>query len=182
MVEHLGHGRPAGRRACLWGRPDRHLLQPGQTFEVGEYPNTQTVHLPKSCLHCEDPPCVPVCPTGASYKRPEDGIGLVDADECIGCKYCAWACPCGVRELDEKRQVMTKCTLCVDRIHDPALPVAERWVFLAGGQHPQNLYHPGRVERPDHCRLLHSLQAAAADHPDDEHEHSERGAGAQHRR
>ena len=90
-----------------------------QTFEVGEYPNTQTVHFPKSCLHCEDPPCVPVCPTGASYKREEDGIVLVDYDKCIGCKYCAWACPYGVREIDEHRHVMTKCTLCVDRIYDP---------------------------------------------------------------
>ena len=97
-----------------------------QTFEVGEYPNTQTVHFPKSCLHCEDPPCVPVCPTGASYKRKEDGIVLVDYDKCIGCKYCSWACPYGARELDEGRKVMTKCTLCVDRVTDPALPEAER--------------------------------------------------------
>lgn len=96
------------------------------SFEVGEFPNTQTVHFPKSCLHCEDPPCVPVCPTGASYKRPEDGIVLVDNDKCIGCKYCAWACPYGVRELDEKSKVMTKCTLCVDRITDHTLPKAEQ--------------------------------------------------------
>ena len=96
------------------------------TFEVGEFPHTQTVHFPKSCLHCEDPPCVPVCPTGASYTRKEDGIVLVDHDKCIGCNYCTWACPYGVRELDEKRKVMTKCTLCVDRIYDQALPEADR--------------------------------------------------------
>jgi len=97
-----------------------------QTFEVGEYPNTQTVHFPKSCLHCEDPPCVPVCPTGASYKREEDGIVLVDYDKCIGCKYCSWACPYGVREVDPERKVMTKCTLCVDRIYDDSLPESEQ--------------------------------------------------------
>ena len=61
---------------------------------------------------------MPVCPTGASYKRAEDGIVLVDYDKCIGCKYCAWACPYGVREIDEHQKVMKKCTLCVDRIYD----------------------------------------------------------------
>ena len=85
-----------------------------QTYEVGHFPNTETIHFPKSCLHCEDAPCVPVCPTGASYKRENDGIVLVDYDKCIGCKYCSWACPYGARELDEKQQVMKKCTLCVD--------------------------------------------------------------------
>ena len=97
-----------------------------QTYEAGVFPHTQTVHFPKSCLHCEEPPCVPVCPTGASYKRAQDGIVLVDYDKCIGCQYCAWACPYGARELDEARQVMTKCTLCVDRIHDEALPERDR--------------------------------------------------------
>jgi Fe-S-cluster-containing dehydrogenase component len=67
-----------------------------------------------------------VCPTGASYKRAEDGIVLVDYDKCIGCKYCAWACPYGARELDESQKVMKKCTLCVDRIYDATLPEAER--------------------------------------------------------
>ncbi|ABM59702.1 4Fe-4S dicluster domain-containing protein [Verminephrobacter eiseniae] len=97
-----------------------------QTYEAGVFPHTETIHLPKSCLHCADPPCVPVCPTGASYKRQQDGIVLVDYDKCIGCKYCAWACPYGAREFDEQRQVMTKCTLCVDRIHDQQLPEQER--------------------------------------------------------
>jgi sulfite dehydrogenase (quinone) subunit SoeB len=97
-----------------------------QTYEAGIFPNTQTVHFPKSCLHCEEPPCVPVCPTGASYKREEDGIVLVDYDKCIGCSYCSWACPYGARELDQERQVMTKCTLCVDRIYSETLPESER--------------------------------------------------------
>ena len=69
---------------------------------------------------------MPVCPTGASYKRKEDGIVLVDYDKCIGCKYCSWACPYGAREFDEKRKVMTKCTLCVDRIYDQALSEVDR--------------------------------------------------------
>ncbi|MDD5364120.1 MAG: 4Fe-4S dicluster domain-containing protein [Gallionellaceae bacterium] len=97
-----------------------------QTYEVGEFPCTETVHFPKSCLHCEEPPCVPVCPTGASYKRKEDGIVLVDYDKCIGCKYCSWACPYGARELDEYQKVMKKCTLCVDRIYDLSIPEDRR--------------------------------------------------------
>jgi Fe-S-cluster-containing dehydrogenase component len=97
-----------------------------QTFEVGVFPNTETVHFPKSCLHCEEPPCVPVCPTGASYKRKEDGIVLVDYEKCIGCKYCSWACPYGARELDEQQKVMKKCTLCVDRIYDTTMTAEER--------------------------------------------------------
>jgi len=95
-------------------------------YEVGTYPGTETVYLPKSCMHCEDAPCVPVCPTGASYKREEDGIVLVDYDKCIGCKYCSWACPYGAREYDEARKVMTKCTLCVDRLYDTSLPEERR--------------------------------------------------------
>jgi len=92
-----------------------------QTFECGTYPETETIHFPKSCLHCEEPPCVPVCPTGASYKREEDGIVLVDYDKCIGCKYCSWSCPYGAREFDPVQGVMKKCTLCVDRIYDKTL-------------------------------------------------------------
>jgi len=96
------------------------------TYEVGSFPETEVIHFPKSCMHCEEAPCVPVCPTGASYKRESDGIVLVDYDKCIGCKYCSWACPYGAREYDEVRKVMTKCTLCVDRIYDESLPPERR--------------------------------------------------------
>ena len=86
----------------------------------------QTLHFPRSCLHCETPACVTVCPTGASYKRVDDGIVLVVEDKCIGCKLCSWACPYGAREYSEVEGVMKKCTLCVDRIYNEHLDEADR--------------------------------------------------------
>lgn len=85
-----------------------------------------TLHFPRSCLHCEQPACVTVCPTGASYKRAEDGIVLVDEDKCIGCKLCSWACPYGAREYSPVEGVMKKCTLCIDRIYNEHLDESER--------------------------------------------------------
>ena len=88
--------------------------------------SSRTMHFPRSCLHCEDAPCVTVCPTGASLKRGEDGIVLVDEDKCIGCGLCAWACPYGAREMDPLEGVMKKCTLCVDRIYNDQLAESDR--------------------------------------------------------
>jgi Fe-S-cluster-containing dehydrogenase component len=85
-----------------------------------------TLHFPRSCLHCDEPACVTVCPTGASYKRAEDGIVLVDESKCIGCKLCSWACPYGAREYSSVEGVMKKCTLCIDRIYNENLPESER--------------------------------------------------------
>ncbi|GLQ33847.1 ferredoxin [Amylibacter marinus] len=108
-------------------KPSGTFLNRVHSYEV--QPDTgaaQTVHFPKSCLHCTDAPCVTVCPTGASYKRAEDGIVLVNEDACMGCGLCAWACPYGARELDKAAGVMKKCTLCVDRIYNENLPEEDR--------------------------------------------------------
>jgi sulfite dehydrogenase (quinone) subunit SoeB len=96
------------------------------SYEAGCGSESRTVNFPRSCLHCDEPQCVTVCPTGASYKRAEDGIVLVNTDICIGCKLCSWACPYGAREFDDDAGVMKKCTLCIDRIYNETLPEAER--------------------------------------------------------
>lgn len=98
----------------------------GSAAATGAAQPAMTLHFPRSCLHCEQPACVTVCPTGASYKRAEDGIVLVDEDKCIGCKLCSWACPYGAREYSAVEGVMKKCTLCIDRIYNQNLSEAER--------------------------------------------------------
>ena len=96
------------------------------TIDALEDQPEMTLHFPRSCLHCEQAPCVTVCPTGASYKRAEDGIVLIDEDKCIGCKLCSWACPYGAREYSHVEGVMKKCTLCVDRIYNENIPEESR--------------------------------------------------------
>ncbi len=118
-----GHSNPLHDKDPYGGEPDGVWFNRVHGYEVTseETGNSQTVYFPKSCLHCDDAPCVTVCPTGASYKRSEDGIVLVNAETCIGCKLCSWACPYGAREYDDTQGVMKKCTMCVDRIYNENL-------------------------------------------------------------
>ncbi|MDF2095615.1 4Fe-4S dicluster domain-containing protein [Aquibaculum arenosum] len=117
-------------------------------YEAGEGAEAQGVYFPRSCLHCEDAACVTVCPTGASYKRAEDGIVLVDPDTCIGCKLCSWACPYGAREYDQDQGVMKKCTLCVDRIYNDNLQPEDR-VPACVKACPTGARHFGDLGDPD---------------------------------
>ena len=104
-------------------------------IEVGEYPEVKRAFVPVGCQHCDDPPCMHVCPTTATRKR-ADGIVTIDYDLCIGCAYCAVACPYQARYKTQRATfaygkpaahetkrhdpdrlaVATKCTFCVDRI------------------------------------------------------------------
>lgn len=127
------YGAPLSDQQPYGATPSGTFLNRVHSYEVQPlatsampHPAAQLVHFPKSCLHCEDAPCVTVCPTGASYKRVEDGIVLVNESNCIGCGLCAWACPYGAREMDAAEGVMKKCTLCVDRIYNENLPEVDR--------------------------------------------------------
>jgi molybdopterin-containing oxidoreductase family iron-sulfur binding subunit len=70
-------------------------------YESGHYPNVKKVHIPLLCMHCADPPCEKVCPTGATSRRP-DGIVTVDSTKCMGCMSCVIACPYRARSLHAK--------------------------------------------------------------------------------
>jgi sulfite dehydrogenase (quinone) subunit SoeB len=130
----------AAPEGAFLNRVHSYEIQPDQGL-------ARLVHLPKSCLHCDDAPCVTVCPTGASYKRAEDGIVLVNEADCIGCGLCAWACPYGAREIDPVEKVMKKCTLCVDRIYSDTLPEEDR-IPACVRTCPTNARHFGDLADP----------------------------------
>ncbi len=90
--------------------------------EKGSYPNVGRNFVPRLCNHCTYPPCVSVCPTGATWKRAEDGIVVVDPDMCIGCKYCILACPYDARFLNPVTGAADKCDFCLHRISQGAEP------------------------------------------------------------
>jgi Fe-S-cluster-containing dehydrogenase component len=89
--------------------------------EIDGHAPAQIVHFPKSCLHCEDAPCVTVCPTGASYKRAEDGIVLVNPEDLHRLQAVRLGLPLRRARIRPDDGVMKKCTLCVDRIYNENL-------------------------------------------------------------
>ena len=133
--------RCVGCQTCTAACKQANATPPGVQWrrvvdlEVGEYPEVKRAFVPVGCMHCDDPPCMEVCPSTATRKR-ADGIVTIDYDLCIGCSYCAVACPYQarykvdaaevayggampseeVRHSEKRIGVATKCTFCSERI------------------------------------------------------------------
>lgn len=94
-----------GCHACTIACVAENKLPPGVVYrpvleeEIGTYPHVTRRFLPRPCMQCENPPCTPVCPVHATYTN-EEGVVVVDYDQCIGCRYCITACPYAARTFD----------------------------------------------------------------------------------
>lgn len=114
---------------------ERYILRKNGKVEVQKVDNTQktstvdtsgkdimrTFFVPKLCNQCDHPPCVQVCPVGATFKT-EDGVILIDDKRCIGCRYCVQACPYGARYMHPEKETADKCTFCYHRLRKDLLP------------------------------------------------------------
>ena len=110
------------------------------TEETGTFPDVETTYVPALCNHCEDAPCVTVCPTGASWKR-EDGIVLIDQDRCNGCRACMLACPYG------NRFYLDKGTLEVGYYGERTAFEDEKWKWFQEGTVQKCTFCVHRVDR-----------------------------------
>ena len=95
------------------------LDEPSDVFVVKDM--LRSFFVPKLCNQCDHPPCVQVCPVGATFMT-DDGVILVDGKRCIGCRYCIQACPYGARYLHPATRVADKCTFCYHRLVKGLLP------------------------------------------------------------
>ncbi|MFN8373044.1 MAG: 4Fe-4S dicluster domain-containing protein [Anaerolineae bacterium] len=116
-------------RACLVACHAEWNTPPGQTRiwvhsdgPQGEFPNLSQTFVPAQCHHCEDPWCVQACPTGATYKRDEDGLVLIDSEACIGCGLCVNACPFQARFRNTVTGKADKCNGCFTRVEAGEMP------------------------------------------------------------
>jgi len=145
MVIDLSRCRNA--RKCVEACQSAHQLRPYEyhinTLVMQESVNTPAFFMPKPCQHCDNPPCVSVCPVDATFKR-QDGIVLIDNERCIGCRLCIAACPYSARifhwqeptqaeadkdkeynvelNVPQKKGTVTKCLFSADRLREGMLP------------------------------------------------------------
>lgn len=145
MVIDLSKCRNA--RKCISACQEAHHLRPYEyhinTLIMQESTDTAPYYMPKPCQHCDNPPCVSVCPVNATFKR-QDGIVLIDNERCIGCRFCIAACPYSARmfhweeplmsesdrgkpydielNVPQKKGTISKCLFSSDRLREGKLP------------------------------------------------------------
>ena len=145
MVIDLSKCRNA--RKCMAACNAAHHLRPEQhhinVLKMEETENTPAFYMPKPCQHCDNPPCVAVCPVDATFKRP-DGIVLIDNERCIGCRFCIAACPYSARvfnwaepinaqadkdltynvelNVPQRKGTISTCLFSADRLREGKLP------------------------------------------------------------
>jgi ethylbenzene hydroxylase subunit beta/complex iron-sulfur molybdoenzyme family reductase subunit beta len=127
----------------------------------GEYPNSYYFYLPRLCNHCTHPVCVTACPSGAMYKRHEDGVVLRDESACQGARFCMEACPYKKIYFNYARNVAQHCIMCFPRLEVEVAPACAR-------QCPGRLVFVGSAdddESPIH-KLVHQWEVALPLHPE----------------
>ncbi|KEY49463.1 ferredoxin [Citrobacter amalonaticus] len=137
-------------RAC---RKTNHVPAQGSRLSIAHIPvsdnDNETLYhyFRQSCQHCDDAPCIEVCPTGASW-RDENGIVRVDSSRCIGCSYCIGACPYQVRYLNPQTKVADKCDFCAES------RLAKGFPPICVTACPEHALLFGREDSPDIQRWL----------------------------
>lgn len=129
---------------------------------AGVYPaDNHHFYLPRLCNHCTHPACLQACPRRAIYKRPEDGIVLVDQDRCHGYRFCVEACPYKKVFFDPERAVSTKCIFCFPRVEHGIPPACAR-------QCPGRLRFVGFLDDPEGpiWKLVKKWKVALPLHPE----------------
>lgn len=121
--------RCVGCNACVvacqqnYSMPPENKLNWVAVEETGEFPNIKLDFVPQLCGHCENTPCIDVCPVqGATYKS-EEGYVLVNEELCIGCGACLKGCPYGARSINSESNKAVKCTFCAGLVENGGVPV-----------------------------------------------------------